>query len=382
MRFWIILILVFVGATFGVWHAFSGITGIGKSKDDVVESSPVADRSFSGASDDDDDDPFSPSSLGNSEPLQILPIARNSVRFNHRPVPSSDQLALLTQGSTGGSSRPDVIERRVVAVADVATNTVLLYGDLLEVERLADALRSMDQVIASCHLKTWVVFVRGDKNKGFDLVSEIVSSGDFSGFAAALGGGVFSAAAGIDKLQFNLTASMSEGLIEIVDQPYMQLLHGTESRISTVDEIAIPSTTTNQGVVETSIDFRRVGLSFSVTPFFLSNDRVRLNVVQENGVIGATRQISGNDIPELSTQNLTTSAELRLGQVLVLGGVESSQKEKRRGWFTKSDSRTLGHLYIVAAVYSTIPKAERVIKLEGDFGVDSPVDGDSLLPMK
>ena len=224
--------------------------------------------------------------------------------------------------------------------------------------------------------------MRGDKNKGFDLVSEIVSSGDFSGFAAALGGGVFSAAAGIDKLQFNLTASMSEGLIEIVDQPYMQLLHGTESRISTVDEIAIPSTTTNQGVVETSIDFRRVGLSFSVTPFFLSNDRVRLNVVQENGVIGATRQISGNDIPELSTQNLTTSAELRLGQVLVLGGVESSQKEKRRGWFTKSDSRTLGHLYIVAAVYSTIPKAERVIKLEGDFGVDSPVDGDSLLPVK
>ncbi len=372
MRFWTILILVIAGATYGAWHAFSGITGVGRKKDKeeiVEEKKHYIERE-------------KVSAKVEEKKIKVLPVARNSVKFNHRPVPNNEQLIALTQNFVESATNSSEQRRTVVAVSDIPTNTVLLYGDLLEVERLADALKSMDQVISTCHLKTWVVFVRGDKQAGFDVVANIVSNNDLSSIASSLGGGVFSASAGIDALQLGLTLSASNGLIEIVDQPYMQLLHGTESRISTVDEIAIPSVSNNQGVTETSIEFRSVGLSFAVTPYFLSNDRVRLNVRQENGVVGAIRDIAGSEIPELSTQNLVTSAELRMGQVLVLGGVESSQREKQRGWFTKTDSRTLGHLYIVAAVYSTIPKADRVIKLESGFGIVPPFDGTHLLPSK
>lgn len=301
------------------------------------------------------------------KPLVFAPIARNSVRFKHRPVPTQELLDRLTSNSQQNNKEEQTVRRQVVAVPDIPTNTVMLYGDLQEVERLAEALRSMDQVISTCHLKTWVVFVRGDQSKSFDIVAQLVTGGSGNALSATLGGGIFKSALAIDRLQLSFNASASRGIIEIVDQPYMQLLHGEKSQISTVEEIAIPTTTVSQGISETSIDFRKVGLTIDVLPWFLDKDRVRLKFDQSNGVVGATRSIAGNDIPELSTQTLSTSAELRMGQVIVLGGVESSEREKRRGWLTKKDERKLGHLYIVAAIYSTIPKAQPVIDLAPDF---------------
>ena len=282
-------------------------------------------------------------------------------------MPSVEQLEQLTNFSKStGNKEEGLPDRRVVAIPDNATNTVMLYGDLVEVERLAEALRSMDQHIQACHLKTWVVFVRADRQKGFDVLAKVVA-GTNSLTTASLGGGVFNMALGVEHLQLSLNASNTRGQLEIVDQPYMQLIHGTTSSISTLEEIAIPTTTLSQGVAETSIEFKQVGLTIEVTPWFLDGERVRLQVDQKNGVIGATRTIAGNDIPEISTQSLKTSAELRMGQVLVLGGVESVQRERQKGWLTKKDVRKVGHLYIVAAVYSTVPKAIPVIDLEPDM---------------
>lgn len=361
MRFWIILIIVIGGCTAGVFVFLNKVT----TAEDDTTSTPTEKKATAGFLTTDRNE------HAKQEKKELPPaiIARNSVKFKHRPVPSIEQLDKLTSSSKNsrrGNNKETSEQREVIAVPDIPTNTVMLYGNLIEVERLAEALRSMDQVINTCHLKTWVVFVRGDKSKGFDLVASIVS-GKSSSLTARLGGGIFNTSLGVDRLQLGLTASASQGILEIVDQPYMQLLHGTKSTISTVEEIAIPTTTTSQGVTETSIEYKQVGLTLDVTPWFLDKERVRLQVEQKNGVVGATRSIGGSDIPELSTQSLITSAELRMGQVIVLGGVESSEREKRRGWFTKKDERKLGHLYIVAAIYSTIPKARPVIDLAPDY---------------
>jgi type II secretory pathway component GspD/PulD (secretin) len=296
-----------------------------------------------------------------------MPVSRNSITFEHRPVPTTEQLTRLV--SSDNTTEQDRIRRKVTAVADIPTNTVLLYGDALEVARLTDALKSLDKVIQTCHLKTWVIFVRADRQKGYDVVANLLS-GISPDPLGTIGSGIFNFTGGIDKLQFAISSNNTRGNLEIVDQPYMQLLHGTTSTIATLEEVAIPTTTISDGLAETSIQFKKVGLTIDVTPFFLAQDRVRLQVKQSNGVIGATREIGGNDIPEISTQSLETSAELRLGQVLLLGGVQSVSRETSKSFLSKRDDRQAGHLYVVCAVYSSIPKALPVI----DLGKDVPLN--------
>ena len=119
--------------------------------------------------------------------------SRNNVKFKHRPVPTAEQLKDLTD--TNKSSSDDKTNHRVIAIPDVPTNTVLLYGELLEVERLAEALRSMDQVIQTCHLKTWVIFIRQDKSKGFDVLANLLE-GITTDAVGSIGGGIFNFTAG------------------------------------------------------------------------------------------------------------------------------------------------------------------------------------------
>ncbi|NWK54253.1 hypothetical protein HW115_01415 [Verrucomicrobiaceae bacterium N1E253] len=276
-----------------------------------------------------------------------------------------EQLRLLTHAPV--AKEKDAPERRpVVAIPDQSTNTVLLYGDMIEVQRLAEALKSMDQVISTCHMKTWVVWVRGDKRTSFDLVANIVADSD-DVLLASLGGGIFTSFLQVDKLQIALELACQSGQMEIVDQPYLQLVQAQESLITTGEEIAIPSTTSNQGVTETSVEFKTVGLSLAVTPWFLDQQRVRLAVMQENGVVGNYRKIDGVEIPEVFKQTLKTSVELRLGQTMVLGGVETAKREQGKGWLYKKDHRQVGHLYVVASVFETIPKAQVVSDLQPDF---------------
>lgn len=366
MRFWIIIIVVVTLVVGFALYAFKGILGF-----DSIEKENERLKKTDAPKED------TQSSFFNNKQTTSPPIvkSRNSVKFKHRPVPTTAQLKSLTD--TSASSKDDENNQRVIAIPDIPTNTVLLYGELLEVERLAEALRSMDQVIQTCHLKTWVIFIRQDKEKGFDILGNLME-GIVTDPVGSIGGGIFSFTAGIKDLQATINLNNSRGLIEIVDQPYMQLLHGTPSSISTLEEVAIPTTTLSDGIAETSISFKKVGLTVDVTPFFLDKDRVRLQVKQSNGVIGGIRNIAGNEIPEISTQDLETSAELRMGQVLILGGVESVSRETSRTWLSKSDRRQLGHLYVVCAVYSSIPKGIPTLDLSSDIPINPRSPSSSL----
>ena len=371
MRFWLVLIFIF-GA---VYYAYAKFFGDGAETEADRQEQREEKRSFAdritGRKDSKQDAADRPERI-----VIKRPVATRLVRFTSRPVPAEETLsALVGRTNTGKSVQPPKNARKVETpprpvrfAVDRETNSVLLIGDLEELLRVSVLIKELDQVVSTCHLKTWIVFVKGDRQKSYDLVARLVT-GNTAPNSASLGGGIFKAALNLNNLQLSLQAGASRGMLEIVDEPYMQLIQARPSVITTGEEIAIPSTTVNQGVSQTSVEFKNVGLSLGVTPYFLDNNRVRLLVEQKNDVVGSTIEIDGNPIPEISTQSLNTSVEMRMGEVIVLGGVESAKREKRRGWLHKREERTVGHLYVVAAVYSTIPKAVPVLDVGDDFPV-------------
>ena len=134
----------------------------------------------------------------------------------------------------------------------------------------------------------------------------------------------------------------------------------------------MPVVTVNQSVTQTTVEYRKVGLTLDLQPQFLSHEKLRLKVVQTNGIVGQLRDVGGFEVPELTNQVLETTVETRVGQVLVLGGVESSQYTKVKGLLSWKREKQLGYLYIVLATYSTIPQAMPVL--------DSLPAGSGLLP--
>jgi len=367
MRFWLVIIFI-LGSVYFCYAKFFGSDDSETDTQSLPSAKSVA-TMVTGA------DPEK--SIPKDTPKKIIPrpVATRSVVFLHRPLPSFEILSnILARPVNSPKINPSHRNQKSITgparavrfTIDPETNSVLLIGDLEEVTRLADMLKNLDKVVSTCHLKTWVVFVRGDKKSGFDLVAKMISG---SSSSALLGGGIFSGALNLGNIQLSLQAGASNGLLEIVDEPYMQLIQARKSTITTGEEIAIASTTVNQGVSQTSVEFKKVGLSLGVTPYFLAHDRVRLNVEQKNDVVGSSLVIDGNPVPEISTQSLNTSVEMRLGQIIVLGGVESAKRETRRGWIHKKDERTIGHLYVVAAVYSTAPKALPVLDVSDDFPI-------------
>ena len=69
-------------------------------------------------------------------------------------------------------------------------------------------------------------------------------------------------------------------------------------------------------------------LSLQVQPLINSKNEITLNISQLNDTINGSTQINGNDIPNISTQELNTRITVPNGGILVLGGLISDQDRR------------------------------------------------------
>jgi type II secretory pathway component GspD/PulD (secretin) len=254
---------------------------------------------------------------------------------------------------------------------NIGANYVII-GHSDEVLIIADALKMSDVPANSCHAKAWIVFVRSDKNDAFDFGLQLTTMPDISSFK--LDSKTFSGMLAVHNVEARLDVLHSRGLVEVVQAPHLQMSNNQISLIETGEEIAVPIVTVSQNVTQTTVEYRKVGLSLELTPQFLADDKIRLKIKQSNGLVGQLRDVGGVEVPELTNQSLMNTIETRVGKVVVLGGVESSQYQKVKGFLSYKKERQTGYLYVVLATYSSVPLAVPVL--------ESVQDGSALLPPK
>jgi len=279
------------------------------------------------------------------------------VILEHREVPPAEW---VQQAQALGAS----------CVVDPVNRSVLFKGPVEVIEILASALKAADVVPGSCGLQTFAVYVSREAVRGFDLKAALLAVAGGSS-TATLGDGAISFDLGIDKVAAALEVIADGQTVEVIQRPHVRLLDRVPASVEATDEVPIPSTSVSQGISQTSVNYRKVGLQLTVNPVFLAGDRVRLNVMQSNGVIGSTVEIDGNEVPIIQTQNVSSALELSVGQSVLLGGVRTYRRETKRGLLRKVDSVQEGALYVVLCTYSDSPRA-----IEARPDVEFPADVD------
>ena len=150
--------------------------------------------------------------------------------------------------------------------------------------------------------------------KAFDSSGRLTQS---STGAAAIGVGFSD---GVNSISAVIDALAAEGLVSILAEPNLTAVSGEPASFLAGGEFPIPVA---QGSDRVSVEFRRFGVSIEFVPTVLSGDLINVRVkpeVSELSKNGAV-QVSGFQIPAISTRKADTVVELASGQSFAIGGL-------------------------------------------------------------
>jgi general secretion pathway protein D len=126
------------------------------------------------------------------------------------------------------------------------------------------------------------------------------------------------------------------GRFRIMSRPMVFTSNNKKAIIASGTEIPVPVSTLSQAQlvgqqasVASSIEFKKVALQLEVVPLINSEKEVSLDILQKiDSLTGVTRNISGNDIPEISTRYIRSNVSAPNGSTIVIGGLIEDNRRK------------------------------------------------------
>lgn len=133
-------------------------------------------------------------------------------------------------------------------------------------------------------------------------------------------------------------------------RPSLFVRSGSSAEITSGERVAYPQSvlTTANGQASTSatVAYQDVLLRLKVEALVNSQDQVTLRITQQNDTVTSTSTISGNQVPNIGSQSLTTEVMLESGATVALGGIVTTrQQAKERGVSKLRKLPLLGRLF-------------------------------------
>lgn len=188
-----------------------------------------------------------------------------------------------------------------------------------------------------------------------------------------------------------LDAGETLGLVTTLSEPNLTAISGETADFLAGGEYPIP---VSQGLGQTSIEYKRYGVSLAYTPTVLANGRISIRVRPEVSELTSTGalKLENTEVPALTVRRAETTVELGSGQSFMIAGLLSNTAQNT---LTKmpgaGDVPILGSLFrstryrkgetelvIVVTPYLVNPVNANDIKLPTD-GFQSPNDLQRLL---
>jgi general secretion pathway protein D len=259
-----------------------------------------------------------------------------------------------------------VIVGRSRIISDAKDNKILVIGPPESIRKVQVVLDRLDRRPQQVYLSTVIGQLQLTKNFEFgvdwiqtfkkisgesgiataNLNSDITSNGSLavqnprsitsvSNIAAGLGGLTIYGAIG-DAISVFVRALNSTGNFKILARPAMYTANNKRAVLASGERVPIPESTlsnlttgTTGGVINTAsstavaatIGYEDVELRLEVIPLINANNEVTLKVAQINDTLGNNVNISGNQVPIVNSQRLTTTVTVPSGATVVLGGL-------------------------------------------------------------
>lgn len=301
------------------------------------------------------------------------------------PTPNTSQNNAGGQGSSqgglgsGGLSRPDRLGNEAAEaaplsatlgsirlIADNSSNSIIVFGPPESKERTRQILELLDQRPKQVYLAVVIGQLRlGDSlDYGANYVLNYKGAESIGGIAAAaLSGGIlqgltplaspialkrpgqFPTASGLtiygsiaDTVDVYARFLESTNRFRTLSRPVIYTTNNRKATILSGQKVPVPTSTlttatggglNNQGTAVTSnIQYTDVVLKLEVIPLINSDHEVNLVIAQTNDNIVGFDTISGNQVPRIATQEITTSVRVPNGSTIVLGGLITEDKDE------------------------------------------------------
>jgi type II secretory pathway component GspD/PulD (secretin) len=216
---------------------------------------------------------------------------------------------------------------------DQSADSLVLAGTADELERARAVLEELDTAAGQVVVRGWAYEVDDTDadNTGFSLALKAF------GGSVSLGSGSTSSDSNTFSLslrQVNLAISAlnANSRFHEVSSPHVRVVSGQSVRLNVGQKVPTVSSVSYQGASGTpvqSVEYQDAGVIFDVTPTVM-RDTIELNVDEEiSSFVNTTTGVNGS--PTKNTRSLQTVADLKDGEVIVLGGLIQDQSSEARG---------------------------------------------------
>jgi type II secretion system protein D len=289
-----------------------------------------------------------------------------------------------------------IVVGKTRVISDAKDNKIIVIGPPESIQKVRMLLERLDQRPQQVYLATVIgnLTLDGETDLGVDWAQTFKKiSGNQSGVASAnlnsnvngqsiigtgssgqgvvnpgaiLSGALIPGLQGLaiygkigDALSVFIRALDSRSHFTILARPAVYTANNKRAVISNGQQVPIPGTslsnvpTTTTGTtsgsvasVESTVQYEDVELRLEVIPLINSNNEVTLKIAQINNTLGSNVNISGNEVPIINSQRLTTTVTIPSGATVVLGGLIQDQIEKTDNGIPYVDNIPyLGHLF-------------------------------------
>jgi general secretion pathway protein D len=146
-----------------------------------------------------------------------------------------------------------------------------------------------------------------------------------------------------DALSYFIRALDSRSDFKVLARPAVYTANNKRAVISSGQRVPVPQSTlsnlttgTTGGVINNSsstavaatVGYEDVELRLEVIPLINSSNEVTLKIAQINDTLGTDVNISGNEVPIVNSQRLTTTVTIPSGATVILGGLIQDKSTK------------------------------------------------------
>jgi pilus assembly protein CpaC len=179
-----------------------------------------------------------------------------------------------------------------------------------------------------------VPFVNGTPANNAAGIPLIQTAGTLVGTANAPFGVVLAKLInGGNNIDVLVTALETKGLIRRLAEPNLMALSGDTARFLAGGEFPVPiASSSANGVVTPTIEYKPFGVRLSFTPTVLANGVINLRIAPEVSELDFANAvtISGTTVPSLVKRDAVTTVELRSGQSFAIAGLLQANDQRLR----------------------------------------------------
>lgn len=167
-------------------------------------------------------------------------------------------------------------------------------------------------------LKQLGVGFNADKNSG-DLPFQVLSSTGISGLGRIAMD--YANSSGVNTISATIDALEQDSLLKILAEPNLVALSGEQAEFLAGGEVPVPIAQENNTV---TVDYKTFGVSVRFTPYVLSQNRIRIQVMPEVSERNDGEGIDiggGAIVPAFDVRRASTTVELAPGESFMIAGL-------------------------------------------------------------